>query len=484
MAGAGTAADGRARGLSESAGERLPMWRLIVFGLAGLPVGALGAALLIFLPPHLATQLGVPLAVVGAVWAMVRLVDIGFDPILGMVMDRTRTPIGRYRPWMIVGAPLMMAGVALLFFAPPGIGKAYLVGSLLVLYAAMSILGLAHPAWGATLARSYHDRSRIFGVMAAVGIVALLGVLTIPVIVGKLGDGDGGAVHAMGWFLLVLTPFGIGLTAWLTPERANAPGPSHAFALRDILSVLRTPSLVRLYAAQLAMALGPGWMSSLYLFFAKDYMGFTSAQASILLLFYVLAGLAGAPVTAWLANRIGKHRAIMAVAVTYSLGLLTVLLPPKGVVVWSIPVMLWCGSAGAGFEMTIRSMLADAADEVRLRDGRDRLSLIYSLNTAAAKLAAAMAIIITFPLLQRLGFVPAKGLANSAEAIRGLGVMFVAGPIGCVSLGALCMVGWKLTAQRHGEIRAALEARDAEAALGAPDGEHVADVAAAEGAAA
>jgi Na+/melibiose symporter-like transporter len=252
-------------------------------------------------------------------------------------------------------------------------------------------------------------------------------------------------------------------------------------ALGDVVAILRKPNLLRLYAAQIAMMLGPGWMSSLYLFFAKDFMRFTSAQASILLLFYVLAGLAGAPATAWLATRIGKHRAVMTVAIAYSLGLLTVLFPPKGVLIWSIPINIWCGFAGAGFELTIRSMLADAADEARLQDGRDRLSLIYSLNTAAAKVASAMAIVITFPLLQRLGFVPQLGLHNTPEAIRALGLTFVSGPIACVGLGALCMIGWKLTAARHAEIRAALEARDAEAALGAADGEHVADAAAASG---
>lgn len=466
-------------GVNVGAGASLPFWRALVFGLAGLPVGALAAALLIYLPPHLATQLGVPLAVVGGVWATVRLIDIGVDPFLGMLMDRTRTRIGRYRPWMLLGAPLLMLGVALLFFAPVGIGKLYLVASLLVLYAALSIVALSHPAWGATLARSYNERSRIFGIMAAVQIASLLAVLSIPVIVGKLGRGDADAVHAMGWFLIILTPVALGLAAWVTPERVNRGHTGSGVALGDLVAVLRKPNLLRLYAAQVAMALGPGWMSSLYLFFAKDYMRFTSAQASILLLFYVVAGLAGAPTTAWLATKIGKHRAVMAVAVAYSLGLMTVLLPPKGVLIWSIPINLWCGFAGAGFELTIRSMLADAADEARLQDHRDRLSLIYALNTAAAKVATAMAIVITFPLLGRLGFVPQLGLHNSPEAIRALGITFVSGPIACVGLGAVCMIGWKLTAARHAEIRAALEARDAEAALGASDGEHVADAAAA-----
>jgi Na+/melibiose symporter-like transporter len=468
-------------GVSVGAGARLPFWRAIVFGLAGLPVGALAAALLIYLPPHLATQLGVPLAVVGGVWATVRVIDIGIDPCLGMLMDRTRMRIGRYRPWMLLGAPLLMLGVAMLFFAPVGIGKLYLICWLLVLYAAMSIVAVAHPAWGATLARSYHDRSRIFGIMAAVQIAALLAVLSIPVIVSKLGFSDADAVRAMGWFVICLTPVALGLAAWVTPDRPNRSHSGSGVALGDVVAILRKPNLLRLYAAQIAMMLGPGWMSSLYLFFAKDFMRFTSAQASILLLFYVLAGLAGAPATAWLATRIGKHRAVMTVAIAYSLGLLTVLFPPKGVLIWSIPINIWCGFAGAGFELTIRSMLADAADEARLQDGRDRLSLIYSLNTAAAKVASAMAIVITFPLLQRLGFVPQLGLHNTPEAIRALGLTFVSGPIACVGLGALCMIGWKLTAARHAEIRAALEARDAEAALGAADGEHVADAAAASG---
>lgn len=459
--------------------QRISLWRASIFALCGLPITATAAALLIYLPPHLATRLGVSLAVVGGIWFAVRLIDIAFDPLLGMMMDRTRTRLGRYRPWMLAGAPVLMLGIGMLFFAPVGIGKLYLVTWLLVLYVGLSILSLAPPAWAATLAKSYHDRSRLFGIMAALAILALLMTLSIPAFTGqvlKLGDAE--AVHAMGWFLIGLTPVAIGIAVWLTPEplsqdRRTLPG----LARDDLAAVLRRKNLLRLYAAQIAMTLGPGWMSSIFLFFAKDYMHFTGGQASMLLMFYVLAGLLGAPATAWLATRIGKHRAVMAVAIAYSLGLVTVLLPPKGVFWASVPVNMWCGFAGAGFELTIRSMLADVADEARLEDGRDRLSLIFALNTAAAKVASATAIIISFPLLQRLGYVPRLGHANTPEAIRGLGLTFVSGPIACVVLGAVFMIGWKLTAERHAEIRTALEARDAEAALGL-DGEHIADAAA------
>ena len=456
---------------------RIPLWRAILFGLAGLPVAAAGTAFLIYLPPHLTSQLGVPLAVVGGSWALVRVIDIVVDPVLGVLMDGTRTPLGRYRPWMSVAAPIFMLGLWMLFFAPVGITQVYLVGWLLVLYVALSILSLAHPAWGASLARTYDERSRIYGIMAAVAIASIIAVLVIPVVCGILGA-DGSAVHAMGWFLVIATPLSIGITVLTTPETMNPDHRHEPMRLADFPSILKKTDLLRLYAAQFAMTLGPGWMSSLFIFFCKDYMHFTTAQASVLLVLYIAAGLAGAPATARLAQRIGKHRTIMVVAAIYSVGVLTVLLPPKGVVLDFVPIMLWCGFAGAGFDMTIRSMLADASDEVRLEEGRERTSLIYALYSLAGKLANAFAIGLTFPLLQRLGYQPKLGLANSPEAIRSLGLTFVSGPIAFVVLGAACMIGWRLTSQRHSEIRIALEARDAEAALGI-DGEHIADVAAA-----
>jgi Na+/melibiose symporter-like transporter len=454
-------------GSTDTVGGRLPLWRAVVFALCGLPMSAVSATLLIYLPPHLATQLGVGLSVVAGVFFTVRLIDIGFDPILGMMMDRTRSRLGRYRPWLLAAAPLFVAGVGMLFFAPPGITAPYMVGWLLALYVGLSILTLAPPAWAAVLARDYNDRSRLYGIMATVSFAGLLATVSIPSFTGqvlKLSDAD--AVHTLGWFLMGLAPVAIGISVALTPEPAAGGRTLPAFSLNAVARLLKKADLVRLYGAQVAMVLGPGWMSSIFLFFSKDYMHFTVGQASTLLIFYMLAALVGAPTVAWIATRFGKHRAIMAVAVAYSVGLMTVLLPPPGAFWAAVPINVWCGFWGAGFELTLRSMLADVADEVRLEQNEDRLSLIFALSTAASKVASASAIIISFPLLQALGYVPKLGQANSPEAIRGLGLVFVAGPIFFVMAGALFMVGWRLSAARHAEIRAALDARDAEAALG------------------
>lgn len=459
-------------GATDTVGGRLPLWRSVVFAFCGLPMTAVSATLLIYLPPHLSTQLGVGLSVVAGVFFTVRLIDIGFDPILGMLMDRTRTRLGRYRPWLLAAAPLFVVGVGMLFFAPPGITRGYMVGWLLALYVGLSILTLAPPAWAAVLARDYKDRSRLYGIMAAVSFAGLLATVSIPSFTGqvlKLSDAD--AVHTLGWFLMGLAPVAVGVSVWLTPEPAARPGRTlPSISLKAVLGLVKKRDLIRLYGAQVAMVLGPGWMSSIFLFFCKDYMHFTVGQASTLLIFYMLAALAGAPTVAWIATRFGKHRAIMAVAVAYSMGLMTVLLPRPGAFWEAAPINIWCGFWGAGFELTLRSMLADVADEVRLEEKEDRLSLIFALATAASKVASASAIIISFPLLQALGYAPKLGHANSPEAIRDLGLVFVGGPIFFVMSGALFMVGWRLTAARHAEIRAALDARDAEATLGLDTG--------------
>jgi GPH family glycoside/pentoside/hexuronide:cation symporter len=106
-------------------------------------------------------------------------------------------------------------------------------------------------------------------------------------------------------------------------------------------------------------------------------------------------------------------------------------------------------------------MMADVGDQVRLEQGKERMGLLYAVISLAVKLANAGAVMIAYPLLALIGFVPALGLHNSAAAITGLQWCFLLGPIFFVALGGVCCIGWKLDATRHAQIRVALEERDA-----------------------
>jgi len=130
-------------------------------------------------------------------------------------------------------------------------------------------------------------------------------------------------------------------------------------------------------------------------------------------------------------------------------------------------VMVWCGFMATGFGLMTNAMMADVGDEVRLHQGKERMSLLYSVLTFAGKIAAAGAISLTFPLLAAVGFNATEGAHNSQAALVGLEWVFVSGPILFVMLGGVCVWGWKLDAVRHAEVRVQLDARDRAASVAA-----------------
>jgi Na+/melibiose symporter-like transporter len=113
--------------------------------------------------------------------------DIWLDPVIGLGMDRTRTRFGRYRVWMMAGAPVLIVSVYMLYNAPKGATLAYLVIWLLAMYLGQSIMGLSHSAWAAVLAKTYEQRSKIFGILTAVGVIGSLTALAIPILLEQTG---------------------------------------------------------------------------------------------------------------------------------------------------------------------------------------------------------------------------------------------------------------------------------------------------------
>lgn len=427
-----------------------------------MPLGGLGIGVAIFLQPYLASQLGVPLMVIAGAWFTVRMLDFGIDVILGLMMDRFSTRWGRYRLWFVAGVPILMAAVYMLFMAPRGIGGPYVVLWLFAYYLGTSLIGLAHAAWSATLVTNYNERSRVFGLMAPIGIVGALAVLAIPTLAEQMGQSSGVGVQWIGWFVIGLMPITAVIVVAFTPEPI-APEVKRQAGIpwADYWSLVKNPSFLRLLVGEAALVLGPGWMSALYVFFFTHSRGFTVGQGSLLLGVYVIAGAIGAPAAAALAMRIGKHRTLFVTTTAYSLGLCTIMLVPPGSVLAAVPTMLWCGFMASGFGLMTRAMTADFGDEIRLEQGKERITLIYSFTSLMAKLAAALAGFFTYGVLALVGFNAAEGAVNTPGAIRGLELAFMIGPIFFVMIGGACFLGWRLDAARHGAIRADLDARDA-----------------------
>lgn len=442
--------------------DRLGRGVLTIFAGPSLPISALGLPLAVYLPEFFANVVGVGLATVSFIFAMVRIIDLSIDPVLGGLMDRTRSRFGRFRPWLVVGAPVVMLGAYMVFMAQPGAGAPYLWTWLLVLYIGYSILTLSHSAWASTLASGYHERSRVYAWMQG-GLV--LSMVLVPLIATwgakQAGATPGAGVRAIGWFIIALAPVTVALTAFFTPETVpttrSAKGPS----LMDYVRLAVRPSVSRILLADLFLAMGPLITGSLFFFFFREVKGFTTAQANILLLAYFVGALFGAPLWTWLAKRLGKHRALAMAAAFYVCIQLSMLLVPRGVFPIGLAMIWIAGLAYSAPTIFIRAMMADASDEANLDQGKNSTGMLYAMVTSTAKISSALAILGSFSILGAAGFVPKAQAVNSAAAIGALQNVFVFGPVIFATLGALVLLTYRLDEKRHAEIRTALDARDA-----------------------
>jgi len=152
---------------------------------------------------------------------------------------------------------------------------------------------------------------------------------------------------------------------------------------------------------------------------------------------------------------------VMVATTGYAVSLVLLPFLPKGDMLVGAFQMFVAGFLAAGFTVLTRAMTADVADEVRLEQGKERSGLLYAITTLTSKISGALAIFLTFQVLERVGYNAANGAVNDEAAIRGLEYAFLIGPIFFVMVGGLCFIGYGLGEHEHGRIRRELDERDA-----------------------
>jgi GPH family glycoside/pentoside/hexuronide:cation symporter len=437
---------------------RLSFPRLLAFSTGSIPAYLLISMLATYLPPFYAGRMGVSLTTIGLTIGALRLADLGIDLLLGWVMDITRTPFGRYRPWYLAGLPVLWVAVYKVFNPPLDVDTSYLFGWYILLYIAYSMLVLGHSAWAASISRSYDDRSRMFGWMLGVGVFGSALLQATPLLThGKIRPADPASIPTIGWIIIVVSTVAVLITLLATPERSAPVAEKDRTTLKDYFSVFTNRSMQRLVAADLFLILGPGASAPIYLFFFHESKGFALGLVSILLIPYGAAGIFGAPFWARVAQKLGKHRTVQIAGLCSAVTQTVLMIIPAGLFWPTFVSMFSVGFCGSAFIVLIRAMVADVADELRLETGKERAGVLYALVTLTQKLGSSLAVTIIYPILDLVGFVAKPGYHNTPEAIRGLEMCYVFAPIILVVIGSACLIGYKLDAKRQGEIRSALD---------------------------
>ncbi|MFZ5669800.1 MAG: MFS transporter [Pseudomonadota bacterium] len=444
------------------AGERRSNLTLAAFAAPSLPLAAFGLPLVITLPHFYASTLGLNLAAVSLAFILVRVIDIGFDPLFGTILDRTRWAVGRFRGWMMISTPILMLAIYMLFMAKPGVGLGYLWFWLLVVYLGYSIAVLSHTAWAATLSSDYHQRSRIYAFWQSGNVVGMICILGLPLVLGamKLVSDESGVVVSQGLFVVALLPLAVALAVWRVPEPAPVEHrDAERATLSDYFRLLKRPTVLRILAADLLTGLAPGIAGTLYFFFFTLIKGFTYIEALGLLLIYFLAAIGGGAIWARLARRTGKSRALIIACVVYAVVQFAVVMLPAGNFLLAAPFLIAAGIPYSAGALLLRSMMADYSDEERLASGKDRTGLLYAILTGTAKIGGALAVSSGL-LLEALGFNASTPAASTAVSMQGLMLLYALAPGLIGLLAAAVMIGYPLTEAKHAETLRRLGERD------------------------
>lgn len=446
-------------GRTETGGTRMSLWRLLAFATPTIPLAAMLMPVTAYLPNYYAQDLKVDLAELGWAFMVVRFFDLWFDPALGLLMDRTRSRWGRFRPWFVVGAPIAMLATYMLFMARPGIGGGYILLWLIVGFSGQSMSQLGHMAWAATVAPGYDERSRVYGWWQAMTVSGMIAILLMPPLV-KFGFGGDFAtgVKAMGWFTIIALP----LTTVLALSAAGEPAarPHHETPrLAHILAMLKRGSVLRVLAADICWGTALSVSGTLLFFFFDAVRGVERGMAGLMLIVFFVGALAGAPIWRVVARRLGKHRAMMIAGVCWAVMQVSVFVAPN--LLWvGFLTMFLAGLPYASGPIMLKAMMADVADEERLESGVDRTGLLFSLLTGSIKIGSMLAVGGSLFLLKEVGFVAERSGDNSAIALLTLQLMFCLGPAALALAAAWLISGYRLDATAHALIRRKLDARD------------------------
>lgn len=406
----------------------LRRWPLFCYGLFGLPLAFVALPVYVYAPQFYATGFGLPLSLIGVALLAARAADAFVDPLLGLLLDRTRDGLRRF---VLIALPLLAAGFAALF-QPAALAHRqpflWLLGSLACVYAGFSLATIAHQSWGAALSQAPRERARIAAVREACGLVGVLLAAALPVWLGMPG------LVA----IFVPTLLIAGVLLWGRAPRARhlaAAADTAPASLQAMLHPLANSRFRWLFAVFTLNGTAAAIPATLFLFFAQDRLQLGD-KAGLYLLLYFATGAASLPAWVRLSARHGEARAWM-----FSM-LLNV-----AAFIWACFLdagsyrgfALVCAASGMalGADLALPPALL-AAVIGKAGDSGRREGAYFGIWSWATKMNLALAAGIALPLLQQLGYTPGT---TSAEGLRALTVAYALVP--CIlKLGAAALL-WR-----------------------------------------
>jgi len=419
-----------------------------------MPLSMVALPMAVYLPAVYADSegFGLGLAFVGVVLVLSRIFDGITDPLIGFLSDRIRTPWGRRKPFVVIGTPLYIAGIWLLFVPPiefseihflgmtMNSGYPWMLGALILTYIGATIKDVPYSAWGGELSQNYNERTLITSWREGFTVAgSLVGAFT-PAIIFFFGyDKPTDAVYFLSLAIAFVMPVLIANCVISTPEYEVKERVKERLPIRVAFRyVWDNDPYRRLVIIFLFSTIGSAMTNTLSFFFVKhvllagDLYGFYLAP-------YFLSQIVAIPLWFKLSRRIGKHRATMvaigwyafwscfipliaiapmvwfdAFQVEHILGFLpsgayTSMVAyfegiPTGKFLFFIVIMCLKGSAIGALSALPYAMAADVIDVDAAKTGKSQAGTYFSIWAMTRKLSYALGLFIGTNMVVWFGF--------------------------------------------------------------------------------
>jgi len=399
-------------------------------------------------------------AVVGLIFGLSKAWDAVSDPLAGHLSDRTRSPRGRRRPWILASALPLGGSFLALWSVPESLGPvaaSVWVGlAVFAFYTASTVFAVPHESLGAELSTDSHERTRLFAVkhvlhtvgtlLAAVGGMGLLAVSETP--------------RATAWGLAVaVAPVTVGLTLipfFVLRERPDYRHRGAGSFLSAFGDVGRNPHARVLLLVFGIETFGTATLASLVVF-VTQYVLRQPEMTPWFFLAYTVPAIAFVPVWVRLARPVGKKRLWTASMAALSLVFSSLFLVGEGDGLLVCGLAALAGIAGSCGQVVGPSIQADVIDWDELETGQRKEGAYFAVWNFVRKLAFGIPPMLTGFVLQAVGYEP--NAEQSEATLLALRALFGLVPGACFVVGTLLFLRFRLDEAEHAAIRASLDAR-------------------------
>jgi Na+/melibiose symporter-like transporter len=440
--------------------EHLPTQTKILFGLGMYADALFGIARMLFLMIFYTD-----LYRLGSVWVSAAnmvgtLWDAITDPIMGLISDKTRTRLGRRRPYILFAAFGYPLAFILLWTAPQGmpvISTFAYIALVNVLFTTMlTIAGTPYGALTAELTMDYHERTSLYTYRQALFHIGAVTGSFMVLLVGWFGGGIQGHRKSAALFALVAC------AGWLAAffsvrEREEFQKRASTVNVRLMLEVFRNRGFVVILITHVIMWAGV-LMSNAMLSYVVRYWYGDMKMLSYGYTTWMISSVLSLPLWRMYGNYVDKKYAfstsLVAIAVVNALSFVMIAPGhPYLLLVWAVLV----GAFNAGGPVYAGSMIADAIDSDELVTGMRREGVYSGVFTFSMKLANAIGMMLVGVGLKLVGYVPG-GVVQSPEVVRMMRLVYVLPAITSFAA-ALYVLRYPLVRARMAEIRQALDSR-------------------------